>query len=51
MILPSLPLLFMEMQLTDLYQKAAGFGFLTKEEGVFLFTHAPLTELMFLADE
>jgi len=51
MILPSLPLLFMEMQLPDLYQKAARFGFLTKEEGVFLFENAPLTELMFLADE
>ncbi len=51
MILPSLPLLLMEMQLADLYQKAARFGFLTKEEGVFLFTNAPLTELMFLADE
>jgi len=51
MILPSLPLPLMEMQLADLYQKAAGFGFLTKEEGVFLFTNAPLTELMFLADE
>lgn len=39
------------MQLTDLYQKAARFEFLTKEEGVFLFEKAPLTELMFLADE
>ena len=51
MILPSLPLLFMEMQLPDLYQKAARFEFLNKEEGVFLFENAPLTELMFLADE
>ena len=51
MILPSLPLLLMEMQLPDLYQKAARFEFLNKEEGVFLFEHAPLTELMFLADE
>jgi len=51
MILPSLPLLVMEMQLPDLYQKAARFEFLTKEEGVFLFENAPLTELMFLADE
>ena len=39
------------MQLQDLYQKAANFEFLTKEEGVFLFEKAPLTELMFLADE
>lgn len=39
------------MQLTDLYQKAAQFEFLTKEEGVFLFEKAPLAELMFLADE
>jgi len=41
----------MNMQLQDLYQKAARFEFLTKEEGVFLFENAPLTELMFLADE
>ena len=39
------------MQLPDLYQKAARFEFLSKEEGVFLFENAPLTELMFLADE
>src|SRR5687767_5655942 len=51
MILASLPLLFMEMQLPDLYGKAARFEFLTKEEGVYLFEKAPLTELMFLADE
>jgi cyclic dehypoxanthinyl futalosine synthase len=41
----------MNMQLQDLYEKAAGFEFLTKEEGIFLFENAPLTELMFLADE
>ena len=41
----------MNMQLQDLYAKAARFEFLTKEEGVFLFENAPLTELMFLADE
>ena len=41
----------MEMQLPDLYQKAARFEFLTIEEGVYLFEHAPLTELMFVADE
>jgi len=39
------------MQLNDLYQKAARFEFLSKEEGVFLFENAPLAELMFLADE
>jgi len=41
----------MDMQLTYLYEKAARFEFLSKEEGVFLFENAPLTELMFLADE
>jgi cyclic dehypoxanthinyl futalosine synthase len=39
------------MQLPDLYQKASRFEFLSKEEGIFLFEKAPLTELMFLADE
>jgi cyclic dehypoxanthinyl futalosine synthase len=39
------------MQLPDLYQKAEKFEFLTKEEGVYLFENAPLTELMFIADE
>ena len=39
------------MQLADLYQKAARFEFLTKDEGVYLFENAPLTELMFIADE
>ncbi len=39
------------MQLQDLYQKAARFEFLSGEEGVFLFENAPLTDLMFLADE
>src|SRR5215510_8110008 len=39
------------MNLTELYQKALGFHFLTLEEGVFLFKNAPLTELMFVADE
>ncbi|HEX6848642.1 MAG TPA: cyclic dehypoxanthinyl futalosine synthase [Chitinophagaceae bacterium] len=39
------------MQLPALYQKASRFEFLTKEEGVFLFENAPLTELMFVADE
>ena len=39
------------VQLAELYQKASQFEFLSKEEGVFLFEKAPLTELMFLADE
>lgn len=39
------------MQLTDLYRKAVSFDFLTVEEGVFLYHHAPLTDLMFIADE
>lgn len=39
------------MQLTALYDKAAGFGFLTVEEGLYLYHHAPLADLMCLADE
>jgi cyclic dehypoxanthinyl futalosine synthase len=39
------------MNLTDLYKKASGFGFLSVEEGVYLFNNAPLAELMFVADE
>ncbi|RXK83845.1 cyclic dehypoxanthinyl futalosine synthase [Filimonas effusa] len=39
------------MNLDGLYQKALDFEFLSIEEGMFLFTHAPLTELMFVADE
>jgi cyclic dehypoxanthinyl futalosine synthase len=39
------------MQLNDLYHKASSFEFLSQEEGVFLYHHAPLTELMFVADE
>jgi cyclic dehypoxanthinyl futalosine synthase len=39
------------MQLADLYQKALQFEFLSIEEGMFLFEHAPLTELMYVADE
>lgn len=34
-----------------LYKKALDFEFLTVEEGVHLFEHAPLTELMFVANE
>src|SRR5207302_9272731 len=40
-----------DMNVTDLYQKAMDFDFLNVEEGVFLFEKAPLTELMFVADE
>src|SRR6187431_1253042 len=39
------------MQLSELYQKASRFEFLSIEEGIFLFEHAPLTELMHVADE
>lgn len=39
------------MQLADLYKKALAFEFLSVEEGMFLFENAPLTDLMFVADE
>lgn len=39
------------MELTDLFQKALRFEFLTVEEGMFMFENAALTELMFVADE
>lgn len=39
------------MNLDSLYQKALGFEFLSVEEGVFLFEHAPLAALMYVADE
>ncbi len=39
------------MQSGDLYQKALRFEFLSIEEGMFLFEHAPLAELMNVADE
>src|SRR5215203_2785419 len=39
------------MKLEDLYQKALNFDSLTVEEGVSLFLQAPLTELMFVANE
>ena len=39
------------MQLADLYKKASQFEFLSIEEGMFLFEHAPLAELMFVANE
>jgi len=39
------------MILEDLYRKALDFEFLNEEEGMFLFENAPLTNLMFIADE
>lgn len=39
------------MKLPDLYDKALGFAFLSLEEGVHLFENAPLTELMYVANE
>ncbi len=39
------------MNLSELYIKALAFEFLSIEEGMHLFEHAPLTELMYVADE
>jgi cyclic dehypoxanthinyl futalosine synthase len=39
------------MQLAELYEKALRFEFLSADEGVYLFEHAPLTDLMFVANE
>jgi cyclic dehypoxanthinyl futalosine synthase len=39
------------MQLEDLYERALRFEFLSIEEGVFLFEHAPLADLMYVANE
>lgn len=39
------------MNLQQLYNRALQFEFLSAEEGQFLFQHAPLTELMFVANE
>lgn len=39
------------MQLTELYKKALDSTFLSVEEGVYLFHNAPLTELMYIANE
>ncbi|HZE83675.1 MAG TPA: dehypoxanthine futalosine cyclase, partial [Puia sp.] len=39
------------MNLSELYDKALRREFLEIDEGVFLFGNAPLTELMYLADE
>lgn len=39
------------MQLQGLYERALRMEFLSAEEGMFLFEHAPLTELMYVANE
>ncbi len=39
------------MNLQELYQKALQLEFLSVEEGIFLFEHAPLAELMYAADQ
>ena len=39
------------MELNTLFKKALAFEFLTAEEGKFLFENAPLTELMYVANE
>ncbi len=39
------------MNLSSLYQKVLNLEFLSIEEGMFLFNNAPLTELMYVADE
>lgn len=39
------------MTLPDLYDKAGRFEFLSIEEGAFLYEHAPLTDLMYVANE
>ena len=39
------------MNLSALYERALRFEFLSADEGVYLFEHAPLTELMYVANE
>src|ERR1700724_1365094 len=39
------------MNWSDLYKKALDMGFLSVEEGVLLFEQAPLTDLMYVANE
>jgi cyclic dehypoxanthinyl futalosine synthase len=39
------------MELEKLYNKASAFEFLSVEEGIYLYHHAPLADLMFIADE
>lgn len=41
----------MDPELNRLYRKALDFGFLTVEEGVYLYHHAPLADLMFIGNE
>lgn len=38
-------------ELQSLYDRAIRFDFLSAEEGIFLFEHAPLTDLMYVANE
>jgi 2-iminoacetate synthase ThiH len=40
-----------DMNLSELYQKALNFEFLSGEEGMLLFQQAPLSDLMFVANE
>lgn len=46
-----LPSKIFRMQLSGLYERALSFEFLSIEEGIYLFEHAPLTELMYVANE
>jgi cyclic dehypoxanthinyl futalosine synthase len=39
------------MNITEIFKKALDFGFLSAEEGIFLYNNAALTELMMVADE
>lgn len=39
------------MDLSALYERALKFEFLSEEEGMYLFEHAPLADLMFVANE
>ena len=41
----------MKMELPDLLTRASKFEFLSVKECVYLYHHAPLTDLMFVADE
>ena len=39
------------MNLSNLYQRALRFEFLSAEEGAYMFEHAPLSEIAFVANE
>ena len=39
------------MELNNLYERALAFEFLSAEEGMYLFNNAPLSELMYIANE